>query len=301
MNPRVYVVLPVFNRVEETKKFISCMQRQSYRNFQVVICDDGSTDGTGEYLKSLGGNIVVVEGTGDLWWAGGINRCIEYVLDHATDDALVITINNDVILEADYISQKVNRSFEYPGAVIGSLCVYSSNPDIIETSGLVMNYKTCMSKSLVRHGTRRSQIALVSCVSVTHVPGKGVLIPVAVYRQIGLYDAVGLPHYHADTDFSLRAYERGIPVFVDFESIVYSEVNVGNMNEASKITLKGILMTFDAKRGVNGFPAYKNFALNHFQSRWLQYLFVTYMKILLGLTRRYFVSKLVCIYKRSPL
>jgi len=60
-------------------------------------------------------------------------------------------------------------------------------------------------------------------------------------------------------------------------------------------------MTFDAKRGVNGFPAYKNFALNHFQSRWLQYLFVTYMKILLGLTRRYFVSKLVCIYKRSPL
>jgi len=301
MNPSVYVVLPVFNRLEETKKFVSCMQRQLYPNFQVVICDDGSTDGTGEYLKSLGGNIVVVEGTGDLWWAGGINRCIEYVLDHATDDALVITINNDVDLEADYISQKVNRSFVHPGAVIGSLCVYQSDTDIIETSGLVMNYKTCISKSLVKHGTRRSQISLAGCVPVTHVPGKGVLIPVAVYRQLGLYDAVGLPHYHADTDFALRAHERGIPVFVDFESIVYSEVNVGNMNQASEITLKGIWKTFDVKRGVNGFPAYKNFARNHFQSRWLQYLFVTYMKIFLGLTRRYFVSKLECVYKRSPL
>jgi len=301
VNSSVYVVLPVFNRLEETKKFVSCMQRQSYPNYQVVICDDGSTDGTGEYLKSLGGNIVVVDGTGDLWWAGGINRCIEYVLDHATDDDLVITINNDVDLEADYISQKVNRSFEHPGAVIGSLCVYQSNHDIIETSGLVMNYKTCISKSLVKHGARRSQMSLVGCAPVTHVPGKGVLIPVIVYKRLGLYDAERLPHYHADTDFTLRAHEHGIPVFVDFESIVYSEVNVGNMNQASEITLKGIFKTFDAKRGVNGYPAYRNFALNHFRRRWIQYLFVTYMKILLGLARRYFFTKLMCIHKCSYL
>ena len=292
MNPSVYVVLPVFNRLEETKKFVSCMQRQLYPNFQVVICDDGSTDGTGEYLKSLGGNIVVVEGTGDLWWAGGINRCIEYVLDHATDDALVITINNDVELEADYISQKVNRSFEYSDAVIGSLCVYQSDHDIIETSGLVMNFTTCSAKSLVALGTKRSGLDYSGCIPVTHLPGKGVLVPLKVYKQIGIYDAEQLPHYHADTDFTLRAYERGYAVLVDFDSIVYSDVNRGNLISGQDITLSSVLNTFEEKRGVNDFSAYRAFARKHFGQRAWQFLLVSYAKIFLGLSRRYFISKI---------
>lgn len=293
MYPSVFVVLPVFNRLEETKKFLCCMQRQSYSNFQVVICDDGSTDGTGEYLKSFGGNIVVVEGTGDLWWAGGINRCIEYVLAHAADDALLITINNDVDLDEGYISQKVAHSFEYPDAIIGSLCVYQNDHDVIETSGFVMNFKTCSAKSIVPHGAKRSETNYKGCVPVTHLPGKGVLVPLKVYRQIGIYDAEHLPHYHADTDFTLRAYERGIEVLVDFDSIVFSNVNLANMNSASNISLAGIARTFNSKCGVNGFPAYRNFAMNHFHGRWFQYLFVTYTKIFLGLARRYASSKLV--------
>lgn len=298
MKPFVYVVVPVFNRLLTTMRFMESMQRQSYPNFQVVICDDGSTDGTGEYLKSLEGQVIVVQGTGDLWWSGGINRCVEYVLEHAPEDALVITLNDDVDLGADYISQKVKRSFERPGAIIGSLCVYQTDHDVIETSGLLMNFKTCMAKPLVVQGAKRSHINFQGCVSVTHLPGKGVLVPLNVYRQIGLYDAKRLPHYHADTDFTLRAYERGIEVLVDFDSIVMSEVNVANMGVSSAITLRGIAKTFDAKKGVNGFPAYKNFALSHFPNRWLQYLCVTYIKILLGLTRRYFVSKFASNYKR---
>ncbi len=291
--PHVFVVLPVFNRLDTTRSFVECIRRQNYPGIRTVICDDGSTDGTGAFLREQA-DLVTVQGTGDLWWAGGINLCLEHVLEHASDDDLVLTINNDVTLEPDYVSQKVQRSKEFPGSIIGSLCVYRNNHDLIETSGQVMNYATCRSKSLVKHGTKRSEVSMHGCVPVTHVPGKGVLIPVKVFRELGLYDSNGLPHYHADTDFTLKAHEKGIPVYVDFDSIVYSDVNMGNMNQASRITLRGIIRTFDSKRGVNSFPAYLGFARNHFPNRKFRYLFVTYGAIVLGLCHRYIVSRLRC-------
>ena len=288
--PVVYVVFPVFNRLKETIQFLECMSKQDYARVKTVICDDGSTDGTGDFLREQG-NVVTVQGTGDLWWAGGINRCVEYVLKEAGENDLVLTINNDVTIGVDYISQKVYRSIELQDSIIGSICVYQSDHNVIETSGEVMNYATCRSKSLVKHGTKRSEISLHGCVPATHVPGKGVLIPVKVFRELGLYDSRGLPHYHADSDFTLRAHEHGIPVYVDFDSIVYSDVNIGNMNQASKITLKGIIRTFDSKRGVNSFPAYLGFARNHFKGRVFRYLFVNYTMIILGLCRRYLYSR----------
>lgn len=292
MPPTVFVALPVFNRLEETKKFIACIRKQSYPNIQVVICDDASSDGTGEYLRCNAPEVVVLEGTGDLWWAGGINKCIDYVLGHARDEDLVVTTNNDVVFDTDYISQKVARSNEFPGTIIGSVCVYQSAPDIIETSGFIMNYKRCSSKPLLQHGTLRSGIKYKGYTPVTHLPGKGVLVPVNVYKAIGIYDAKGLPHYHADTDFTLRASESGIPVFVDFDSIIYSNVNTDNMNKASDITLSGIVKTFDSKSGVNSWTAYKRMAHNHFRGHEGKYLFVTYCKIVGGLILRYTKSKL---------
>jgi len=286
----VFVALPVFNRLEETKKFIACMRKQTYPNIQVVVCDDGSTDGTGEYLRASTPEVKVISGTGDLWWTGGINKCIDYILSVANASDLVLTINNDVLFKPDYVAQKVARSRKLPGAIIGSLCVYQSCPDIIETSGFIMNYNLCSSRPLLKHGSSRSKVKYEGCVPVTHMPGKGVMVPVTIYKTIGKYNS-GLPHYHGDTDFVLRASKRGVPVFVDFESVVYSNVNTDNMNAASEITLSGIIKTFDSKSGVNSWSAYRRMAKNHFHGRETQYLFVTYSKIIGGLILRYLKSK----------
>ncbi len=291
MHPRVFVALPVFNRLNETRKFIECLRKQTYQEIQIVICDDGSTDGTNEYLNSISSklNVHVIPGTGDLWWTGGINRCIKYILNICSDSDFVLTINNDVVLDADYIEQKIHRAAELPGTIIGSVCVYQENPEIIETSGLIMNYFTCSSHNIARQGELISDYN--GYVKATHLPGKGVLIPATVYRKIGLYDEDNFPHYHADTDFVLSAHEAGIPVIVDFESIVYSDVNTKNMNVASNISLSGIVSTFDRRSGVNSFTAYRNFAIKHFGWRAVQFLIVNYVKIIFGLSKRYLRSK----------
>ncbi|MDQ3392688.1 MAG: glycosyltransferase family 2 protein [Bacteroidota bacterium] len=49
----VSIIIPVFNRKDIIKETLKSIKDQSYTNWEVVFIDDGSTDGTYEYLQSL--------------------------------------------------------------------------------------------------------------------------------------------------------------------------------------------------------------------------------------------------------
>lgn len=49
---RISVIIPTFNRIKFLDRAIESVLRQTYRNFEVIIADDGSTDGTSEMLAT---------------------------------------------------------------------------------------------------------------------------------------------------------------------------------------------------------------------------------------------------------
>lgn len=50
-NPLVTVYIPTFNRLELLKRAVNSVICQDYENIEVIIVDDGSNDGTVEYIK----------------------------------------------------------------------------------------------------------------------------------------------------------------------------------------------------------------------------------------------------------
>lgn len=51
--PRASVCIPAFNCRETLPEALEHLERQTLRDFEVLVCDDGSTDGTWEYLQGL--------------------------------------------------------------------------------------------------------------------------------------------------------------------------------------------------------------------------------------------------------
>src|SRR4051794_654183 len=102
-SPIIYIVIPVHNRLDATRKCLASLHNQTYTGFRIVLVDDGSTDGTSEFVRESYPDVMVLSGDGNLWWTGAINLGIRYALAQASENYAVLVINNDVEVYSDYL------------------------------------------------------------------------------------------------------------------------------------------------------------------------------------------------------
>ncbi len=50
--PFISVIIPTFNRLDLLKETIQSVRTQTYRDFEIIVVNDGSSDGTGAWLKA---------------------------------------------------------------------------------------------------------------------------------------------------------------------------------------------------------------------------------------------------------
>ena len=58
--PLVSIMMPVYNGLPLIKASIESIQKQTYNNWECIIVDDGSTDGTSEFLDSISDHRFIV-------------------------------------------------------------------------------------------------------------------------------------------------------------------------------------------------------------------------------------------------
>ncbi len=229
----IYIVIPVHNRKATTLKCLACLAKQTYQDFQIIIVDDGSTDGTATAISAQYPNIIILSGDGKLWWAGAMAKGVDYVLSHANDSDFVLSLNNDVMFDADYLNYLVNTSQRQRNntgaAVVGSLCRDQFNHNTICDSGITMRWYKYLYGQLPYDSTQ------TMVTNIDTISGRGTLIPVSVLKRIGNFDCHYLPHYGADYEFGFRAKAADVPLVMDYRAVVYLDNELTGFRPTAKV------------------------------------------------------------------
>lgn len=215
----VFVVIPVFNRRDDTLRCVACLLRQSYQSTHVIVVDDGSTDGTSDALKTQYPIVTVLRGDGNLWWAGSTNKGVEHALHESSPGDYILTLNNDLTVEPTYIESLVRVASVFPRrTLVGSMAVSNHDSKVVLYCGSHRNWWL---------GTSRSSVPTVrygaACYETDALPGRGTLIPFEAFAEVGLFDAKLFPQYFADIDYALRCRKAGYEVVVAKEAVVVSD------------------------------------------------------------------------------
>jgi len=211
--PRVFCVVPVHNRLTCLRTCLADLERQEFPGIHVVVVDDGSTDGTAEWLATQRHvAVTVLRGDGSLWWGGAMRLGMEHVLGIAQPEDYLLMLNDDVRIAPDFVSALVEESCGAGGAVVGALQMASGTDEVLDY-GCRVDYLRTVVDTITREDGRPPDA----------LAGRGALYPVSLVQRIGVIRATIFPHYFGDLEYSARAVAHGATLHVSPRAIVRTD------------------------------------------------------------------------------
>lgn len=228
----IHVLMPVFNRLRLTQAMIECLRAQRVDEpLSIVVVDDGSTDGTAEFL-GVQTDIAVLHGDGSLWWGGAMDLGLRHVLPLADEQDWILFVNNDTTIESGFIQALLDAARSNPPAAVGSIIRDAEPPHRLLSIGPRINAWTWGVTDLYDELGGQSAAKIVK---VDALSGRGVLYPVAALRKVNGMRPRWLPHYLADYELAVRVKTVGWKLLVSTAAAVYSKDEYGNAFRASSL------------------------------------------------------------------
>lgn len=222
----VHALMPVFNRLEMTRSMLACLRQQALDEpLRITVVDDGSTDGTGDFLESQP-DVTTLKGDGNLWWGGGIDLGLRHILPSAAPDDWVLFINNDTELRPEFVQQLLNVARRHAPAAVGSVIRDIKPPHRLLSIGPQIDAWRLGVKDILD-----AEIGgAIGHEAVTHadaLSGRGVLFPVAALKAVGGMRPGWLPHYLADYELAVRVRAAGWRLYICNAAAVFSPEEFG--------------------------------------------------------------------------
>jgi GT2 family glycosyltransferase len=134
-HPKVVVLILSYDGKFLLEDSVGSYLENQYPNYEVVVIDNGSVDGTQQYVEETFPKAKVIRLEQNRGYSGGFNFGLEYAFQQAQADYVLIT-NNDVRVDRNVIAElvKVAETDDKIGYVTGK-AYYYDRPDTLQTVG----------------------------------------------------------------------------------------------------------------------------------------------------------------------
>lgn len=253
----IHILLPVHNRNEITRTFVDCLTAQTYRDYRLILIDDGSTDGTEAMVRERVDALTVLRGRGDWWWAGSLQAGLDRLArERIADDALILFINDDVRFEPDYLARAVEVMSGKKGVFMLSQ-FRSTTGGRPEETGMSVDLRRLVFSPA-------KQPEQINCLST-----RGLFARYADVRAVGGFHPVLLPHYLSDYEYTIRAHRKGFKCETSPELVLEPNHETSGYRTFDESSFLVFLKKYFSKRSASNPLYWSTFALLACRPRWI--------------------------------
>jgi GT2 family glycosyltransferase len=248
MKPLAYVIVINWNGIDHLPSCLGSLARLSYGNARVVLVDNGSTDGSRDYVRTHFPEVTVLENRTNVGFAAGNNRGMAYAMEQGAE--FIALLNNDMEVDPDWITALVDAAGE--DASVGACApklLYFRNRDIVQGIGVCLNRIGLTWDYL---NGRYDTPELAAAPEVIAACGGAFFVRAAALRDAGLFDPAYFI-YLEDVDLSLRIRARGYRIITAPAARAYHKASATmreNSPRKNYLTLRNRIMLI-----VKCFPA----------------------------------------------
>lgn len=216
MQPLVSVVIPNYNNSKYITEAIKSVIEQDYKNFEIVIVDDGSTDDSTKVIEGIRFPITLIR---SLNYGAGSARNIGIL---ASTGEYIALLDSDDIWEKNKLGVQMKMMLEQKldlvychGEDIGNLGARSKSRPARYSGDCYLYYKKYPSRSIIE------------------LPCSSSLFKKSILHKSGLFD-INVPPPTEDWDF-FRRYSRYGKVGYCDEVLVYYRKHENNISSRSAV------------------------------------------------------------------
>jgi len=211
-NPKVSVVITNWNGINFLPDCLPALRNQSYKNFELILADNGSVDNSVEFFQSNFPKAKIVKLKKNYGFPRIANEGIR-----AAKSKYVILLNNDTKVDRNFIKNLVDALDKHPDcAGCTSKIIDFFDHNILGAAGDVMN--------IVGQAFPRGFLEKVSKYNnpeeVFMITGGASIYRKDVFKKIGFFDEDYFI-YGEDSDWCLRAQLMGYRFWYEPKAIVY--------------------------------------------------------------------------------
>ncbi len=215
--PKVSIIILNWNNYEDTNECLNSLENITYPNYEIIVVDNGSIDGSGEKIKKKFPGHTFIQNKENIGFAGGNNVGIKYAID-VSPPRYILLLNNDTIVEPDFLEPLVAFAEENnrAGSVQGKL-LRKDDPRLPDSLGQMVTTIPGRGGDIMEwgdmYGDNSPREIFGACAAAA-------LYRVETLREIGLFNEEFFTIFE-DVDLSWRARIAGWRSFLVPQSVVY--------------------------------------------------------------------------------
>ena len=202
--PKVAIIILNWNGKEDTIECLESLKHITYPNYEILLVDNGSTDGSVECFRERYPGMEIIETGENLGFAEGNNVGIRKAMDDGAD--YVLLLNNDTVVDPEFLGNLVYSAETHTKAgIVGPKIYFYDSTRIQSCGGKISLFRGIVyGQNKYQNDSNQSN----ATINTEFLSGCAMLIKRRVFENVGLFDVLYFAYYE-DTDLCVRTKSAG--------------------------------------------------------------------------------------------